>query len=297
MQFVEQGKALDFVRSWQAILAESGGAYEVIGPAAPFEGSQAPVLVLCDHAASALPAEYGTLGLTESEFSRHIAYDIGARDTALALSARLGTAAVLTRYSRLLIDCNRGLDDPTLVMRLSDGAVIPGNRQLDAEERTLRIERFWRPYHDAVDRIIDVALASGRVPVLVSIHTFTPLWRGVARPWHVGILWDKDPRVARILLQGLRADSTLVVGDNEPYSGRLEGDCLYRHGTSRGLPHALVEIRQDLVADAGHAHAWGHRLAEILLGALADPAASADIRQIGDYGSVTAPVSVRQAPG
>ena len=251
-------------------------------------GSLGPgVILLCDHADNALPESYGALGLPPAELARHIAYDIGAKGVTERLAARLGAPAVLTRFSRLLIDCNRGEDDPTLIMRLSDGAVVPGNRTLEAGERAHRIARYYHPYHAAVADVIDGALAAGVSPVLVSVHSFTPCWRGRPRPWHAGILWDRDPRLARPLLAHLRADPTLVVGDNEPYRGALKGDCLWRHGTSRGLAHALVEIRQDLIASEAGEKDWVDRLADAISGSLAAPGAAADLRAVRFYGSHT----------
>lgn len=242
------------------------------------------VVVLCDHATNHLPPEYGGLGLAASEFDRHIAYDIGAGAVALGLAARLGAPAVLSRFSRLLIDPNRGKDDPTLVMRISDGAVIPGNRHLDAAERSRRITRFYAPYHDAIARVLDVCLKTGVVPVIVSLHSFTPVWRGVPRPWHAGILWDKDPRLALPFLDELRADATLVVGDNEPYTGILTGDTMWQHATQRGLAAALVEIRQDLIATRQGQEDWSAHLAGIVETILAGPDKPA-LRRIEYYGS------------
>lgn len=251
-------------------------------------GSLAPgVILLCDHAENDLPSSYGTLGLPPKELLRHIAYDIGARAVTELMAARLGAPAVLTRVSRLLIDCNRGEDDPTLVMRISDGAIVPGNRVLPASEREARIRRFYRPYHAAVAALIDEALAAGVVPVLVSMHSFTPVWRGAPRPWHAAILWDKDPRLALPLLDALRADPALIVGDNEPYAGALKGDCLWQHGTARGLAHVLVEVRQDLIAEAAGQEQWAERLAGALERILADSAAHADLKTIRLFGSHT----------
>lgn len=224
----------------------------------------AGLILLCDHASSHVPEEYGSLGLPPSEFERHIAYDIGAEALTRALAARFHVPAVLSHFSRLLIDPNRGLDDPTLIMRLSDGAVIPGNARISGAERESRIERFYRPYDDAVNRTIEAGMASGRIPMVLSIHSFTPLWKGQPRPWQVGILWDSDPRLARPLIEGLAQDPAIVVGDNEPYHGALKGDTLYRHATKRGLAHALVEIRQDLIADADGVSQWADRIAAVL---------------------------------
>jgi predicted N-formylglutamate amidohydrolase len=271
---------------------EAGSGFAVEAQAAEafvrLPGSLASgVILLCDHAASTLPEAYGTLGLTPTELARHIAYDIGAQGVTERLAARLGVPAVMTRFSRLLIDCNRGEDDPTLIMRLSDGAVVPGNRTLTEEERAARIARYYHPYHAAIAEVIDRALTCGVVPILLSVHSFTPAWRGRVRPWHAAVLWDKDPRLAQPLLAELRTDAALLVGDNEPYTGRLKGDCLWRHGTSRGLPHALLEIRQDLIAtEAGQAE-WAGRLVDAMQRVLAAAAGSPDLRAVHMYGSHT----------
>ena len=245
------------------------------------------VLLLCDHASNALPAQYGTLGLPASELERHIAYDIGAAAVVRELATRLNAPAFLTRHSRLLIDCNRGACDPTLIMRLSDGAIVPGNRILDDAERNHRVETYYRPYHDAIAGHLDQAIVAEHPPLLLSIHSFTPHWKGHARPWQAGILWDKDDRLARRLLAGLRSDASLNVGDNQPYSGRLYGDCLWQHGTRRGLAHAIIEIRQDLIAEAAGQSAWAARLGAIVTAILDDPAARADLTSIQHFGSHT----------
>lgn len=239
------------------------------------------LVVLCDHASNALPPAYGDLGLPSGEFRRHIAYDIGAAALARRIAAALGAPAVLSRFSRLLIDVNRGEDDPTLIMRLSDGAVVPGNARVDAEERQRRLERYYLPYHAAVTRALDEALATGRAPSILSVHSFTPAWKSRPRPWHAGILWDRDPRLAVPLIDALRADSSLVVGDNEPYVGALKGDTLYRHGSKRGLAHALIEVRQDLVGDEKGVAEWAARLVPILARLKDDP----DLRVARHFGS------------
>lgn len=234
-------------------------AYEIVAAEA-----RPGLILLCDHASSAVPAEYGDLGLPAAQFARHIAYDIGARDLTLGLAERLGGHAVLSRFSRLLIDPNRGADDPTLIMRISDGAAVPGNREVDEAERQRRIDRFYRPYHDAIARTIAGVRAMGRRPLIVSIHSFTPVWRGWPRPWHVGILWDRDQAVAEAMIRGFAAQGDLVVGDNEPYHGALEGDTLNTHGTVPGLPHALIEIRQDLIAAKTGVDEWVDRVARVI---------------------------------
>ncbi len=222
------------------------------------------LVIVCDHARNALPPGYGTLGLPGSEFTRHIAYDIGVEPVVRGLCARLGVPAVLAGFSRLLIDPNRGLDDPTLIMQVSDGAIVPGNRGLDEGERARRIARFYGPYHAAIDALLDEAVASGRPPAILSIHSFTPAWRGIARPWHAGILWNRDGRFACPLIERMRNGNDLLIGDNEPYSGGLAGDTLDTHATARGLADALVEIRQDLITRPAGVKEWADRLAALL---------------------------------
>ncbi|MEM7058070.1 MAG: N-formylglutamate amidohydrolase [Pseudomonadota bacterium] len=223
------------------------------------------LVLLCDHASNAIPPAIGTLGLPSEDMARHIAWDIGARDVVLALAAKLGAPAVLSRFSRLVIDPNRGPKDPTLVMRLYDGTPIPGNRAVDADDISARRANLHQPYHDRISAVIDGMIAAGTQPHLISVHSFTRQLRGKAsRPWHAGVLWDQDFRLAGPLLDILRADGDLVVGDNEPYLGSLPGDTMWTHGTSRGLPHALIEIRNDLIADEFGASAWADRLAQLI---------------------------------
>ena len=226
----------------------------------------AGVLLLCDHARNALPPRYGALGLPAQALERHIAYDIGARALTLSLATRLQAPAVLSTFSRLLIDPNRGEDDPTLVMRYSDGAVVPGNAHADEAEIALRVELYWRPYRQAVEAAAQAMLESGKPPAIVSIHTFTPVWRGMPRPWKIGVLYDDDDRIARPLLAALARDglSAHEIGDNEPYSGGLPGDTIDAAALARGLPNVLIEVRQDLVATPEGAKAWGERLAPLI---------------------------------
>lgn len=239
------------------------------------------LLLLCDHARNTVPPEYGDLGVPADQFERHIGYDIGARAVTLELARRLQARACLTTYSRLLIDPNRGEDDPTLIMRLSDGAVVPGNARVDARERAYRIEAFHKPYHDLISRSLDEMIEKAPAPVVVAMHSFTPVWRGVARPWHATVLWDCDPRAVRPMLQGLRAQDGLVVGDNEPYDGALKNDTMHRHATGRGLAHALLELRQDLIADQRGVMEWADRLEPVLREIVANP----DCRRIEHFKS------------
>ena len=242
------------------IAPEEAEAYRIAGGR-----PDAGLVILCDHATNYVPSEYGRLGLSEQQFSRHIAYDIGAEPIAFAIGSALDVPVVASKFSRLLIDPNRGSDDPTLVMRLSDGAVVPGNRYVDESEIERRRTRFWRPYHAAVTRTLESCGASGSQPMLLAIHSMTDVWRGVARPWPVAILWDEeDDRLARPLLEGFRADSSLLVGDNEPYHGCLEGDTLWQHGRANGLAGAIIEYRQDLVAGEAGQRDWAGRTVAIL---------------------------------
>ncbi|CAN7723749.1 N-formylglutamate amidohydrolase [Mesorhizobium caraganae] len=245
------------------------------------------IVLIADHARRDLPEEYGSLGLPAAEFERHIAYDIGVETVTRELAAALDVPAVIANYSRLLIDPNRGEDDPTLIRQLYDGTVVPGNYPMAPEERERRLDGFYRPYHDAVGAMIaSVAQASGKAPFIFSVHSFTPAMQGIARPWHVGILWDLDDRVARPLIDMLAQDRNLVVGDNEPYDGALRGDTMFKHAIVNGFPHALIEIRQDLIADQKGAIAWAERLAPIVDAIDRRP----DIHDVKMFGSRTGPL-------
>ncbi len=225
-------------------------------------------MVTCDHAANTVPVwiNGGDLGIGAGDMARHIAYDVGAAGVARALAGRLGAPAVLCGFSRLVIDPNRAENDPTLVMKLSDGAIIPANRHVDAAERERRLNAFYRPYHRAVAE----ALAARHSPVMVAVHSFTPQLAGRApRPWHVGLLYGDDTRLALPLLERLRAEPDLCVGANEPYSGHLEGDSINRHAIRNGHPNVMIEIRNDLIATGARQAAWAARLAPMLKDALA----------------------------
>jgi predicted N-formylglutamate amidohydrolase len=263
-------------RAAEADDVTSREAYEII------DGDRAGgLLILADHASNRIPPEYGQLGLAPEELERHIAYDIGVAPLARDLAARFHAPALLTCFSRLLIDPNRGEDDPTLIMRLSDGAVVPGNARVDAAERERRLRRFHRPYHDAVARLVDAMLATGRPPAILAIHSYTPVWKGTRRPWHAGVLWDRDPRLACPLIDALSAEPGLRIGDNEPYLGSLKNDTMYRHGTARGLAHALLEVRNDLIAAPAGVLEWADRLEPLLKSILVDP----EVYAVRHYGS------------
>ena len=239
--------------------------------AGPGEDAMADLLLVCDHASNAVPPFVEPLGLLEEDMARHIAWDVGARGVTLGLAERLGAPALLTTWSRLVIDPNRGADDPTLVMKLYDGSIVPGNRGVDEAEIAHRVERLHRPYHEAIDEALDGMIAAGRQPAIVSMHSFTPQFRGRApRPWHIGVLWDKDDRLVAPLMTQLNLAGDLVVGDNEPYSGQLAGDCMWMHGTCRDIPHVLVEIRNDLIGDEAGQAEWVDRLAPMIRHAVSE---------------------------
>lgn len=246
-------------------MARMNESFELIPGAAT-----ADVLFICDHASNHVPAEYGDLGLPASQFARHIAWDIGAAATTRRLAARFAAPAVLSRFSRLLIDPNRGEDDPTLVMRISDGAIVPGNASIDEAEIERRRQLYWRPYRDAIGAALDAMIVSGKTPAIVSLHSFTPIMKGFQRQWQLAVLWDRDPRIAHPLIEALRANG-LITGDNEPYDGALEGDTLNQHGSRKGFAHVLVEFRQDLVGDPAGVKKWADLLGDALAPVLALP--------------------------
>ncbi len=247
---------------------------------------QTPLIILCDHATNFIPPQYKSLGLAAEQLNRHIGYDIGALPVALEMGRRLNATVVYSRFSRLLIDPNRGQDDPTLVMQISDGAVVPGNARLQEGEVQKRFATYCVPYHAAVAREIDTKLAQGIVPAIFSLHSYTNVWRGVLRKWHGAVLWDNDPRLPLPLLNELRKRTDFLIGDNEPYSGRLRGNTIYRHGTLRGLPNVLYEIRQDLIREGEGQTAWAALLSECLASIFGSNAFAAGLA-VEDRGSHT----------
>lgn len=231
-----------------------------------------PGVVVCDHGGRAVPARLKSLGLEPPHFDRHIAWDIGALALARRLAQRFDMPLVSAVYSRLVIDVNRGTDDPTLIAEVSDDVVIPANRGLSDEAAAVRVREIFEPYHAAV-----AAAVAGRqdrgvaAPALISVHSFTPEMRGFRRPWEIGVLWDGDPRLAVPLLGALRARGDVTVGDNQPYSGRGNlGGTVEFHALPAGLSNVLLEVRQDLIADDAGAARWADVLGDALAPILAD---------------------------
>ncbi|MDX1562842.1 MAG: N-formylglutamate amidohydrolase [Gammaproteobacteria bacterium] len=241
-------------------------AFELIAGA-----RDARVIFVCDHASNRMPAALGHLGVPAPYLENHIAWDIGAGAVTRLLRQRFDGAAVFGNYSRLVIDLNRALGDASSIPAISDGLLIPGNLGLSAAEREARAAALHRPYHKAIEELIETRSSGGRMPVFVGIHSFTPKFHGTDRPWHAGMLYDRDTRLAISMLQRLRTERGLVIGDNEPYSGRHTADyTIDTHAETRGIAHVGIEIRQDLIAGVSGQSEWAERLGDALEAALAD---------------------------
>ena len=233
-------------------------------------GRSAFVLV-ADHAGQAIPASLGDLGLAAGEIDRHIGWDIGIAGVLRELSPQLDAWAIEQTYSRLVIDCNRPLDSSSSIVSSSDGTVVPGNQNLSEDQRTARALEIFAPYHGRITQELDQRSVQSQAPVLIAMHSFTPVFAGETRPWHVGVLYHRDTRLAHALLAALKEEPDLVVGDNQPYSISDGSDfAVPVHGEQRGLLHVELEIRQDLIADAQGQAQWAQRLARILPTLLAD---------------------------
>jgi predicted N-formylglutamate amidohydrolase len=230
----------------------------------------APILFLCDHASARVPRsldqpEAGGFGVSPEDRQRHIAYDIGAAAVTRLLSDRFEAPAILSGYSRLVLDLNRALEDGTSIPPVSDGTIIPANQHLSADARLVRAAALYYPYHDTIIEMLEGLKARGTSPAIISLHSCTPVLAGVKRPWHIGVLWNQDGRIALPLMRALEAEGNLIVGDNQPYSGRdHDSHTIHRHAEARGLPHVLLEIRQDLISDDAGIRAWADRLTRVL---------------------------------
>ncbi|CUW40177.1 conserved protein of unknown function(containing N-formylglutamate amidohydrolase domain,25-233;containing Cell wall hydrolase/autolysin, catalytic domain15-253;) [Magnetospirillum sp. XM-1] len=233
--------------------------------------ADARALVVCDHASAAIPASLGDLGVGKAERISHVAWDIGAARVAALVAEALGCPAVLAGISRLVIDCNRQPGDPSSIPARTCGVRVPGNEAVDEAEADNRARSWFWPYHTEIGDRIAHLWRHGRPPAVVAIHSFTPCIKGqMPRRWHVGVLWNRDPRMAAPVLAALRARGDLVVGDNQPYSGREINYTLDTHAGAAGLPNVSFEIRQDLVADEAGCIRWAAILAGVLGGVLAD---------------------------
>ena len=234
------------------------------------EYSESNFLIICDHASNRIPREYKNLGLNEKILTTHIAYDIGVKEVAFHLAKYLKCPLVMSDFSRLLIDPNRGVDDPTLIMKISDGEIIEGNKDIsfliNCSEKKHRVDYYYNAYHNKISEIINRSLKKNIFPAIISIHSFTPIYGGNRRSTELGILWDSDRRLPDIFFSYLNKNyKDIIVGNNKPYSGRMKNDTLYRHGTKQGLANILIEIRQDLIIDSAKQKEFSKLIAQPLL--------------------------------
>mgnify|MGYP001365943825 CR=1 FL=1 len=218
------------------------------------ENKESDFLIICDHASNKIPTKFKELGLRKEILDSHIAFDIGAKEVAIYLSNILQCPLIMADFSRLLIDPNRGIDDPTLIMRISDNNIIEGNRNIynfkKSKKKDERIKKYYDVYHNKISEFINLREKNKKFPSIISIHSFTPIWKNKKRDIDIGILWDNDYRLPKIFFNYLKENhKNLVIGNNQPYSGRLKNDTLYKHATINGLSNILIEIRQDLIAE------------------------------------------------
>ena len=224
-----------------------------------------PFFLTCEHSGKTFPRRLGTLGVDPRDLERHITYDIGAAAVARRLAEQLDAHLVLQRYSRLVVDCNRWPGAHDFIVKVSESTEIPGNQNVSEAEANAREREIFMPYHDAIRAALDEREESGRITVVVAVHSCTPVYHGVFRPWHVGVLYEHDPRFARIILEILQDEADLVIGDNEPYYMTSDKDyAVPVHGHERGLPHVELEIRQDLISTEAGQTEWAARLADVL---------------------------------
>ena len=229
------------------------------------------VLIVCDHASAQIPSRHGDLGLAADSLTDHVAWDIGAATISRLLAERLGCHAILAGVSRLVIDCNRQPGDPSSIPHCTCGITVPGNHGVDDAEAEARAGAWFWPYHREIGTVLGRMFRHGPVPAMISVHSFTPCMQGFQRPWQVGVLWNRDGRMALPVIDSLRQVPGLCVGDNQPYSGREINYTLDTHAGAAGLPHVSFEIRQDLVRDEEGCRRWADILARVLAPVLADP--------------------------
>jgi predicted N-formylglutamate amidohydrolase len=251
--------------SW--IAADEPPAFELVNPY-----GRSRIILTCDHASPRIPRRLGDLGLTAADRLRHVAWDIGTATLARGLSRILDAPLVMSGYSRLVVDCNRPLEVASAFCTRSEDIDVPGNLALSDAEKAARAAAFYWPYQDAVHELVASRMGRDVLPVMVSIHSFTSVYLGRARPWHIGVNYRLDRRLAALALEALRADATLTVGENEPYPVALDEDyTIPVHAELRGLPYVLFEIRQDLLNAEPDIDAWADRLGGLLANALTDP--------------------------
>ena len=229
------------------------------------ENGSSPFLIVADHAGNSIPRALHRLGVSKTECERHIAWDIGIAAVSRLVADALDATLVQQNYSRLVIDCNRKPGSKTSIPEISELTPVPGNIGLSDDRKTARVREIFQPYHDRIETELDRRQQAGRPSALIAMHSFTPVFKGVARPWHAGVMYHRDPRFAHLLMALLKREEGLVVGDNEPYRVTDESDyTIPVHGERRGLPHVLVEIRQDLIAGDKGQREWGPLLARLL---------------------------------
>jgi predicted N-formylglutamate amidohydrolase len=249
--------------------------YRLLGPDDPapviterLDGTSA-LFLTCEHAGRGIPSRLGDLGIPEAELNRHIGWDIGAAGVARGLSERMDAALVMQTYSRLVIDCNRQPSRFDSMAKISEHTEVPGNHDLPADHADARVREIFDPYHETIAAELDRRRDAGRATLLLAVHSFTPVYKGVSRPWHIGLLYHRDERVARVLLDLISRDPALTVGDNEPYAITDEGDyTIPVHGEQRGILHIEIEIRQDLIETEAGQRDWAARLADWMGGAV-----------------------------
>ena len=257
--------ALRETASW--IAADEPPAFELVNP-----NGHSRAILTCDHASPRIPRRLGDLGVAEADRLRHVAWDIGTAALARRLARILDAPLVLSGYSRLVVDCNRPLEVASAFCTRSEDVDVPGNLGLSDAEKAARAAAFYWPYQDAVHELVEARMGRDVLPAMISIHSFTPVYLGSSRPWHIGVHYRLDRRLAALVLEALRADGTLTVGENEPYPVALDEDyTIPVHAELRGLPYVLFEIRQDLLSAESGIDAWADRLGSLLTRALTDP--------------------------
>ena len=238
---------------------------EIIKPTILHPNSREGVVIICDHATNHIPEGYENLGLEAKVLDSHIGWDIGAADVARCMSFMMDVPAIFAPTSRLLIDCNRHPDHTSLVPHISDGTIVPANQQLSDSNINNRKAAYYDPFHNALDDIISDHVDEGHEPLVIGLHSFTPTMDGIERPWQIGFMWDEDPRLAQAMIGLIERETDLVVGVNQPYSGKDLYYTMQRHGADHGLPQTVIEIRSDLITEGeGMIRQWAALLADCM---------------------------------